>query len=498
MRSKTTTTQACNFIIFGAKGDLARRKLIPALYQLEKIGSIHPRTFILGVGRAEWDLLTYIKIVRSSLERFMKESINENIWCRFSKRFDFCNLDVNQTEQFVHVLNKLKNLDLLTINYFAMPPHTFGSICKGLSLVGLNKERNRIVIEKPLGMNFDSARVINSQVSKYFRETQIYRVDHYLGKEAILNLLVLRFANSVFFSNWDNNTIDHVQITVSEEVGIEGRWGYFDAMGQMRDMVQSHLLQILTIIAMSPPFDLSADCIRDEKVKVLRSLRMINTNTIHEIAVRGQYTAGFINGQPVPGYLEEIGSNKDSKTETFVSIKVNIDNWRWFGVPFYLRTGKRLAMKYSEVVIYFKKPILNLFKDSYSILPNNKLIIRLQPYEGIDMQILSKIPGLGNKNRLKITNLNLNLRKIFSGEYILDAYERLLLEVMRGIQVLFVRYDEIEDSWRWVDSVIEAWSLVDGVPKLYKAGTWGPSESTEMIRKGNHHWNKCTLKYTNI
>lgn len=235
-----------------------------------------------------------------------------------------------------------------------MPPSTFGAICKGLGTAGLNKEPARVVMEKPLGTDLASSRVINDQVAEFFNECQVYRIDHYLGKETVLNLLALRFANSLFSSNWDNRTIDHVQITVAEEVGIEGRWGYFDKAGQMRDMIQNHLLQILTMIAMSPPSDLTTDRIRDEKVKVLRSLRRIDRSNVHETTVRGQYTAGFVQGHKVPGYLEEEGANKSSSTETFVSIRVDIDDWRWSGVPFYLRTGKRLPTKCSEVVVYFK------------------------------------------------------------------------------------------------------------------------------------------------
>lgn len=486
-------TQACNLIIYGAKGDLARRKLIPALYKLERIGAIHPHTSILGVGRAAWNTSVYMSVIRSALEMFMEEPIHEKLWNRFIERFDFFNLDVNDLDRFIHLRDKIKCLDLPTIHYFAMPSRTFEVICKGLSLVGLNSKMNRIVVEKPLGSNLISARIINEQIAKYFEETQIYRVDHYLGKETVLNLLALRFANSLFFSNWDHNTIDHIQITVSESVGIEGRWGYFDEIGQMKDMVQSHLLQILTIIAMSPPSDLNADCIRDEKVKVLNDLRIIDPSQINTIAVRGQYSSGIINGCYVPGYLEELGANKDSKTETFVSIRVNVDNWRWFGVPFYLRTGKRLASKYSEIVVYFKRPVLNLFFDSYAILPHNKLIIRLQPDEGIDVQIFSRKPDLGSKHYLTVTDLKLNFKKSFSMVDAIDAYERLLLEVIRGIQVLFVRRDEIESSWKWVDSVVEAWKLQKNTPTLYTAGTWGPQESSKLIHCDNRDWNEFVI-----
>ncbi|WP_331828686.1 glucose-6-phosphate dehydrogenase [Candidatus Blochmannia sp. SNP] len=489
----TSITQACNLIIFGTKGDLTRRKLFPSLYQLEKIGAIHPDTRIIGVGRAAWSLVMYIEVVYAALKKFMHDPIDESLWCIFRARLDFCNLDVYQTERFIHLLDKLQNTDIATVNYLATPPDTFGVICKGLSTIGLNKKSNRIVIEKPLGTNLDSARIINAQISKYFEEKQIYRIDHYLGKETVLNLLALRFANYLFSSNWDNNTIDHVQITVAEEVGIEGRWGYFDSIGQMRDMIQSHLLQILTIIAMSPPSNLSADCIRDEKVKVLRSLRRIDCNNVHNVTVRGQYTSGFIHGKPVPGYLEEKGANKSSNTETFVSLCVNIDDWRWAGVPFYLRTGKRLPTKCSEIVIFFKKPVINLFPDSYRDLPNNKLTIRLQPDEGIDVQILNKIPGLGHKHRLQATKLNLSFYKTFCSEHIVDAYERLLLETMRGIQALFVRHDEIEGAWKWVDSIIQSWESENNIPKLYQAGTWGPVDSMTMIAKDGRFWNEYKL-----
>lgn len=487
-------TQACNLIIFGTKGDLTRRKLFPSLYQLEKIGAIHPDTRIIGVGRAEWNLEMYIEVVRFALNTFMSDPVDELLWNMFRARLEFCNLDVNKIDRFVCLLDKLKNLNIVTVNYLAVPPDIFGSICKGLSMIGLNKGLNRVVMEKPLGTNLNSARTINRQVSKYFNEKQIYRIDHYLGKETVLNLLALRFSNSLFSSNWSNSTIDHVQITVAEEIGIEGRWGYFDAVGQMRDMIQSHLLQILTIIAMSPPSDLSTDCIRNEKIRVLKSLRKIDCSNVLDVTVRGQYTSGVIRGKLVPGYLEEQGSKESSNTETFVSICVNIDNWRWAGVPFYLRTGKRLPVKWSEIVIYFKKPIVNLFSDSYKDLPNNKLTIRLQPDEGIDIQILNKIPGWDHKHRLQITNLNLSFNQTFFQIHIMDAYERLLLETMRGIQALFVHRDEIEGAWEWVDSIIQAWEKKYVFPQLYSAGTWGPADAIQMIVKDGRVWNDCKLR----
>ena len=486
----TSTAQACDLVIFGAKGDLARRKLLPSLYQLEKAGHIHPDTRIIGVGRADWDKDAYTKVVREALDTFLKEKVDEELWTTLSARLDFCNLDVNDTQHFKNLAKMLDQKKRVTINYFAMPPSTFGAICQGLGASGLNKDPSRIVMEKPLGTDLESSRAINNQVAEFFDESQVYRIDHYLGKETVLNLLALRFANSLFANNWDNSMIDSVQITVAEEVGIEGRWGYFDKAGQMRDMIQNHLLQILTMIAMSPPADLSTDRIRDEKVKVLRSLRRINHSNVRDTTVRGQYTAGFVQGKKVPGYLEEEGANKSSNTETFVSIRVDIDNWCWAGVPFYLRTGKRLPSKCSEVVIYFKNPPLNLFSDSYQELPQNKLTIRLQPDEGVQIDILNKVPGLEHKHRLQTTKLDLSFSDTFHQEHLADAYERLLLETMRGIQALFVRRDEVEEAWKWVDSIMEAWAADNESPKPYQAGTWGPVASVAMISRDGRAWNE--------
>ncbi|UDG80965.1 Glucose-6-phosphate 1-dehydrogenase [Candidatus Hartigia pinicola] len=484
------TVRACDLIIFGTKGDLARRKLFPSLYQLEKAGYIHPDTRIIGVGRAEWSQNHYINFIEASFSKFLKETLHAELWNKFRERLNFCNLDVNKTEDFIHLGKMLKQDCHPAIYYFAMPPSTFGAVCQGLGHAGLNKQPNRVVMEKPLGTDLVSSQEINNEVAKYFDENQINRIDHYLGKETVLNLLALRFANSLFINNWDNRTIDHVQITVAEAVGIEGRWGYFDKVGQMRDMVQNHLLQILTMIAMSPPADLTTDHIRDEKVKILRLLRRIDHTNVHQKTVRGQYITGSIQGNRVPGYLEEEGASKRSTTETFVALRVDIDDWRWAGVPFYLRTGKRLPAKCSAVVVYFKQPALNIFVENYQKLPQNKLTIRLQPDEGIDIEIINKAPGLDHKHRLQTTKLDLSFSETFNHTHLADAYERLLLETMRGIQALFVRRDEIEEAWKFVDSIIDAWEINNKSPKLYQAGTWGPLESVAMITQDHREWNE--------
>ncbi|QIQ20953.1 glucose-6-phosphate dehydrogenase [Zophobihabitans entericus] len=488
MFEENALAPSCDLVIFGAKGDLTRRKLLPSLYQLEKYGYLPPETKILGVGRADWDKAAYEEIAREALTTFMKDPIDEAIWKKFSARLDFHKLDVNDTPAF-NELKKEIDETRPTIFYFAMHPGTFGTICHGLAASGMNVAKNRIVMEKPLGTDLLSSQEINNAVAEYFDESQVYRIDHYLGKETVLNLLALRFANSFFASRWDRTSIDHVQITIAEDVGIEGRWGYFDQAGQMRDMLQNHLLQILTMIAMSPPANLKDESIRSEKIKVLKALRPIDKSNIREKAVRGQYSAGFIKGNKVPGYLQEEGANKESNTETFVAIRVDIDNWRWAGVPFYLRTGKRLPAKTSEVVVYFKRPALNLFESSYTELPQNKLTIRLQPDEGVDIEILNKVPGLENNHKLQTTKLDLSFNEAFR-QHIADAYERLLLEVMRGNQVLFVHRDEIEAAWKWVDSIINAWASEHEAPKPYQAGTWGPVASVALITKDGRSWNE--------
>jgi len=479
---------ASEIVIFGALGDLSRRKLLPALYQLEVCGLINEKSRIVGVARQEHDLEEFKAIVLDNLTNFIKEDLDEKILARFTARLVYQQLDFKEASSFNLLAETLAEGNSTRVYYFSTPPAIYGDICKGLNSAQLICDNDRVVMEKPIGHSLDSSIEINNQVSEFFKESQTYRIDHYLGKETVLNLLVLRFANSLFTTNWDRNSIDHVQITVAESVGIEGRWGFYDEAGQMRDMVQNHLLQILSLLAMEPPADLSADSVRAEKLKVVKALQPINRDNIKDKTVRGQYSDGYLKGVSVPGYLNEVGANTNSNTETFVAIKAEIDNWRWKGVPFYLRTGKRMTKKHSEIVIHFKEQPHNIFKDSYSDLPANKLTIRLQPDEGVELQMMNKIPGIASQMKIQENKLDLSFSETYNDERVVDAYERLMLEVLNGNQSLFVSRDEVEAAWVWADSIIEAWQSTNEAPKPYAAGSWGPVSSISLIARDDRQW----------
>ncbi len=430
----------------------------------------------------------FVDIAHKSLQAFLSDEIDVAVWERFSARLSYLKIDLTKPDQYKQLNAVIDQESRIMVNYFAVAPFLFKNICQGLAQSGILTESSRMVMEKPIGHDLNSSKEINDEVASVFNEKQVYRIDHYLGKETVLNLLALRFANSIFTTNWNHNTIDHIQITVAEEVGIEGRWDYFDKTGQLRDMLQNHLLQILTFIAMEPPVNLEAESIHNEKIKVLKALRPITINNVEEKTVRGQYSAGYIKGNAVPGYLEEDGANTESTTESFVALRVDIDNWRWAGVPFYLRTGKRLTGKRTEIVVYFKQLPHNIFKDSFRELPPNKLIIHLQPNEGVEIEMLNKIPGIDEHIKLQKTKLDLSFSDTFKESRIFGGYEKLILEAMRGNTTLFLSREEIEQAWTWVDSIQNAWHHYKDTPKRYPAGTWGPVASVALLARDGRAW----------
>ncbi len=484
----TIDHQACDFAIYGILGDLSRRKLLPALYQLDREGLLHDDTRIIGIARHDLNRQSFLDHIREGLHRFIKEDLDNDVVNRLLARMHYLLVNLDVPDEYSRIKTFADQKKRLLINYFSVAPFLFGDICSGLAHAGIIEPSTRVVLEKPIGRDLASSREINDIVAKYFSETQIYRIDHYLGKETVMNLLALRFANSIFTTNWDHNTIDHVQITVAEEVRVGSRWGYFDKSGQLRDMVQNHLMQILTLVAMEPPVNLHDDSLRNEKLKVLKALRPITHDNIDDMVVRGQYGRGYIRGNEVPGYLEEAGGNPASTTETFVAIRVDIDNWRWADVPFYLRTGKAMATKRSEVVIHFKRLPHNIFADSYQNLPPNKLIIRLQPDEGVEIEMLNKVPGIGQGLQLQRTMLDLSFCEAFNNSRIADAYERLLLDIMQGRQALFIHREEVERSWQWIDSIQNGWQQSHEPPKTYPAGSWGPVASVALLARDDREW----------
>jgi glucose-6-phosphate 1-dehydrogenase len=482
-----TIKNECDIIIFGGHGDLSFRKLMPALYHLSNEGYLHEQSRIISVTRDPLSLEEHRTLVSSKLKEFLPENVfEEEKFRHFEKQLHVVIIDFRNDESY----RSLKALlDIFPqrdrINYLSTAPDFFGPICKSLSQFGLITPQSRVVLEKPIGHDLHSSRLINLEVLNYFDESQIYRIDHYLGKDTVQNIMALRFSNRFFMPLWNANHIDHIQITVAESVGVEGRWGYYDHYGAMRDMVQNHLMQLLCLVAMEPPCSLDADSVRDEKVKVLRSLRMMTPVDIAEKSVRAQYTQGASNGEPVPGYREGEGM-AESNTETFAALRVDIDNWRWNGVPFYLRSGKRMRKRNSEIVIYFKKIPHSIFANQGKCISENKLIISLQPKESIQLQLMNKVPGLSEQMRLQPVELELNTPLTL--EHKPDAYERLLLDVIRANPTLFMRLDEVEAAWKWVDVILKGWRE-DIVPmKRYSAGTDGPSAAVQLIARDGRSW----------
>ena len=484
------TKHLCDIIIFGGHGDLALRKLMPALYHLSTDGYLERETRIISVSRSPVSHDDHLALIREKLQTYVKaELFDEEAWEAFSRQLLYVTTDVTDNEAYrelAEVLGRYPERE--RINYLSTSPSFFGTICKSLAAWGVVNAGTRVVLEKPLGRDLASSKVINDEVAEVFDESAIYRIDHYLGKDTVQNILALRFSNGIFMPLWSSRSIDHVQITVAETVGVEGRWGYYDDYGALRDMVQNHLLQLLCLIAMEPPCTLDGNNVRDEKVKVLRSLRRIGEEAINAKTVRGQYTEGISGSQPVPGYLDEEGVRPGSTTETFAALRVDIDNWRWNGVPFYLRTGKRMAKRYSEIMIQYKKVPYSIFPLGGSCIEENKLVIRLQPEESIKLVMMNKIPGLGEGMRLQPVELELNIPE--NKPRTPDAYEHLLLDVIRANPTLFMRRDEVEAAWEWADEILNNWEKMGTKIRSYTAGTYGPSASIALIERDERSWHE--------
>ncbi|EED34368.1 glucose-6-phosphate dehydrogenase [Luminiphilus syltensis NOR5-1B] len=479
--------QPVDLVIFGASGDLSARKLFPALFQLLKAGLLPEDLRIAAIARDEVSKEAFLEVLRERFTSRMGEyAPDDDEWQRYSEHFAYIAADFSVIDQYSALKDWLDDARI-SLFYLATPPSLFAPICSNLDEANCLTGDCRIVLEKPIGESLETSRHVNNTLAKHFDESSIYRIDHYLGKETVQNLLVLRFANRFINSQWDHSCIDHVQITVAETVGIEGRWSYYDNVGQMRDMVQNHLMQLLCLVAMEPPNSLDAESIRDEKVKIVKALRTIDASTVDEHLVRGQYSRGWSVGNAVPGYLEEPGCKAStSNTETFVAIKAHIDNWRWAGVPFYLRTGKRMAEKVTEIIIHYKELPHNIFGRGRNF--PNALIIRLQPDEGIEMAMVSKRQSLKDKLALQTHTLNFDFRDGDESERIPDAYERLFLDAINGDQSLFVGREEIEESWRWVDGLIKASEAQSVDAKSYHAGSWGPAKAEILIEKDGRSW----------
>ncbi len=484
---------AQNILIVGGDGDLAMRKLYPALYALEKAGHLEDVLTITGVSRTSAEREVLLEKMLPGLKSL--GGFCEDAWARFQDRIYCLRGDASNAATLVQYKDNLVDSSAQLIVYLAVPPKVFGGACQALKQAGLAIASTRLVVEKPLGSDLESFMAVNAQMRESFSESQIYRIDHYLGKESVQNLLALRFANVMFEAIWGAAYIDHVQITVAERVGVEGRKEFYEEIGALRDMVQNHLLQVVCLLAMEPPATRDPFMIRAEKLKVLKSLQPITAETVKRCTVRGQYTEGSMDGAVVPGYSEEVsaddGAASQSSIETFVAIRAEINNWRWAGVPFYLRTGKRMHTRASEILVQFKPPRHVIFgsangSDNNNAMMPNQLRIQLQPKEGITLHFLRKQPGLEELN-LEEAELNLTVpesRK--KNSY--DAYARLMLEVLCGDQTLFVSAEEVQASWQWIDQIIEQWQQQGIKAKPYVAGTSGPVDAAVMIAQDEREW----------
>ncbi len=478
-----------DLLIVGGEGDLALRKLYPALHALWRGGCLAEDVRIIALARKELPAEEFI--IRATEWFVSGGGQADESWSSFTERLLYIAADATSGEALADVRAALPaDVERGLVVYLATPPHIFAPVCIALQAAGLVRPSTRIVVEKPLGHNRESFRNINQELCRIFTEEQVFRIDHYLGKETVQNLLALRFANAFLEPLWNNKYIDNVQITVAESIGVSGRWEFYDEAGAMRDMVQNHLLQLLCLAAMEPPAHLSATDVRNEKLKVLSCLRPMDDHMVRENTVIGQYSEGAVDGEPVVGYNDEEGAAPKSRTETFVALKAEIDNWRWAGVPFYLRTGKRLQRRCSEIVIEFREVPHSIFGAQLGSGAANRLVIRLQPDEIIRLELMNKVAGLDVANPLQQVSLDLSFPEQNSEGAAPDAYQRLLLDVIRNNPTLFVRADEVEQAWLWVDQIHEAWERVGKTPETYTSGTWGPSGSVALVARAGRRWHE--------
>jgi glucose-6-phosphate 1-dehydrogenase len=475
-------------LLFGATGDLAQRMLLPSLYGLHADGLLPQGLTITGSARSDMDDAGYRDFAKKALDEFLPaDRRDEGAMAGFLDRLGYQSVDLSNADTFPTLAEKLGDVSGGLAIYLSTAPSLFEAAITGLEQVGLAGDTVRIGLEKPLGYDLASSQEINDAVAVAFPEERTYRIDHYLGKETVQNILALRFGNSFFEPVWNARGIDNVQITIAETVGLEERAGYYETAGAMRDMVQNHILQLLALIAMEPPAKFDGNDVRDEKSKVFRSLRIMKPDEVPQNVVTGQYGDGAVKGEFVKSYADELG--KPSSTETFVAIKAHVDNWRWQGVPFYLRTGKRMATRRSEIAIQFKDVPHSMFAGRGGLLQPNMLIIRLQPEEYVQLLVMAKEPGLDRDGvRLREVPLNLSMDAEFAGSRRRIAYERLLLDLIEGDQTLFVRRDEVEAQWRFIDAIRAGWVANDQKPKHYPSGSWGPSAAIGLTERGGVTW----------
>jgi glucose-6-phosphate 1-dehydrogenase len=498
MATEQNFSRPCALVLFGATGDLMRRKLVPALYNLLLDDMLPERFAIVAVARKELDRNELLERLRDGVERYSRRGINQEVWLRLERALTTVAADAGSADGLAPLREHLAGVDRDSetagnrLFYLAVPPAAYAGIVEGLGEAGLQRPGPggsfaRIVLEKPIGHDLASAQTLNCAVNKVFDEDSVYRIDHYLGKETVQNLLVFRFANAIFEPLWNHKYVDHVQITVAESIGVEQRGAYYEAAGTARDVLQNHVFQLVCLTAMEPPSSLRPDAIRNEKVKVLEALRPLGGEQVAGATVRGQYARGVIDGKEVPGYRDEPGVASESRTETYVATELFVDNWRWAGVPFYLRAGKRMNKRVTEIALRFREVPHHMFPGA--ALTTNTLALRIQPEEGISIKFDAKIPG--TEPRIKPVEMEFDYEGSFA-DGSPEAYERLISDALNGDSTLFIRRDEVEASWSWIDPLQEAWSLEEKSIQLpeYTAGTWGPAEAHVMLARSGRTWRR--------